>query len=334
MLGVRAFSNSGLRSLCCTQFFSHVSLHTSCPRSTERREMAVTPVPSKLNPYLRLARVDRPTGTWLLYLPCTWSIALAAPAGQIPDLSMLALFGVGAILMRGAGCTINDLWDRKFDRQVERTKDRPLASNELTPMNALIFLSIQLSAAFLVLLQLNWYSICVGCLSLVPVVIYPLFKRITYWPQFVLGITLNWGVWLGYSAVLGSCSLPICAPLYLAAAFWTSTYDTIYSSQDIEDDLLIGVKSTAILFGERTKTYLSLFHAGMLVNLLLVGVNSSAGWIYYAGTGAMMTHVAYLIYKTQLRDPKSCLQSFKASRTTGLIYFAAIVMDKLFSSTC
>lgn len=159
MIGTRVFFNRGLRPVCSSSLFNRIFLHASCCRFNELRGKMLTRVPSKLSPYFRLARVDRPTGTWLLYLPCTWSIALAAPAGHLPDVSMLALFGLGAILMRGAGCTINDLWDRNFDRQVERTKDRPLACSELTPMNALVFLSIQLSAALLVLLQLNWYRL-------------------------------------------------------------------------------------------------------------------------------------------------------------------------------
>ncbi|VDP80775.1 unnamed protein product [Echinostoma caproni] len=172
------------RSVCSAQLFSHLALHTSCSRPSQLVEKMLTHVPAKLTPYFRLARVDRPTGTWLLYLPCTWSIALASAPGHLPDVSMLTLFGIGAVLMRGAGCTINDLWDRDFDRHVERTKDRPLVSGELTTMNALVFLSIQLCCLFF---TPSNFSVFVGCLSMIPVITYPLFKRITYWPQFVLG---------------------------------------------------------------------------------------------------------------------------------------------------
>ncbi|KAG5442504.1 Para-hydroxybenzoate--polyprenyltransferase variant 2 [Clonorchis sinensis] len=188
-------------------------------------------LPGWMDPYVKLARYDRPIGTWLLYLPCTWSIALASPAGQLPDLYMLTLFGIGAILMRGAGCTINDLLDRRFDQQVERTKLRPLANGTISLKNAFLFLGFQLSASLLILLQLNWYSICLGLLSILPVTVYPLCKRVTYWPQIVLGLTLNWGTWLGYSAVVGYCSIPVCLPLYIGGTIWTTIYDTVYSHQ-------------------------------------------------------------------------------------------------------
>ncbi|KAF6771365.1 hypothetical protein AHF37_09036 [Paragonimus kellicotti] len=303
-------------------------------------------LPSWLNPYVKLGRYDRPIGSWLLYLPCTWSIALATSPGHLPSLEMLALFGAGAVLMRGAGCTVNDFLDREFDKRVDRTKDRPLACGKVTPEQALLFLGLQLSASLFILLQLNWYSVFLGSLSLVPVFTYPLFKRFTYWPQLVLGLTLNWGVWLGYSAVWGYCSLPVCLPLYLGGTLWTAMYDTIYSHQvralvfcfafnwgallgyssvighvdpliciplyiaginwtlvydtiyafqDIEDDLLIGVKSLAILLDEKTKIYLSFFHLAMLLCLLLVGINADAGPIYYAGTCVTSAHLGHLV---------------------------------------
>ncbi|CAH8537044.1 unnamed protein product [Dicrocoelium dendriticum] len=289
--------------------------------------------PVRLRPYVKLARYDKPIGTWLLYLPCTWSIALAATPGHFPDMKLLAIFAVGAILMRGAGCTINDLMDQNFDRQVERTKSRPLACGDLTSRAALAFLCVQLSAAFAVLLQLNYYSVGLGSLSLLLVTTYPLFKRFTYWPQLVLGFAFNWGALLGYAAVVGHFDPLICIPLYVAGIKWTLIYDTVYAFQDIEDDLSIGVKSLAILFGNKTKSYLTLFHLGMFANLLLVGVNINATWIYYFGTAITMAHLGHLIYKTDLRSPSSCLSTFNAGRTTGLIYFTTIVLEKLFTST-
>ncbi|KAF7235041.1 hypothetical protein EG68_11527 [Paragonimus skrjabini miyazakii] len=289
-------------------------------------------LPSWLNPYVKLGRYDRPIGSWLLYLPCTWSIALATSPGHLPSLEMLALFGVGAVLMRGAGCTVNDFLDREFDKRVDRTKDRPLACGKVTPEQALLFLGLQLSASLFILLQLNWYSVFLGSLSLVPVFTYPLFKRFTYWPQLVLGFAFNWGALLGYSSVIGHVDPLICIPLYIAGINWTLVYDTIYAFQDIEDDLLIGVKSLAILLDENTKIYLSFFHLAMLLCLLLVGINADAGPIYYAGTCVTSAHLGHLIYKTNLRNPQSCLTTFKAGKTTGLIYFAAIVFDRLFAT--
>lgn len=184
-----------------------------------------------IDPYLRLIRFDRPIGTWLLFWPCGWSIALAAAPGCAPDIGLLALFATGAFVMRGAGCTINDMWDRKIDRRVERTRERPLASGELTQLDALVFLAAQLGVGAQVLLQLNGYSIGLGVASLGLVVVYPLMKRVTYWPQLVLGAAFNWGALLGWSAVHGQVLWSACAPLYAAGVCWTIVYDTIYAHQ-------------------------------------------------------------------------------------------------------
>ncbi|KAM4808764.1 4-hydroxybenzoate polyprenyltransferase, mitochondrial isoform 1-T1 [Rhinophrynus dorsalis] len=188
-------------------------------------------MPKHVQPYLKLMRLDKPIGTWLLYLPCTWSIGLAAEPGSFPDMYMLALFGTGAVLMRGAGCTINDMWDRDFDRKVERTACRPIASGDISQFQSLLFLGGQLSLALCVLLCLNYYSIALGVASLSLVVTYPLMKRITYWPQLVLGLTFNWGALLGWSAMKGSCDWSVCLPLYLSGIMWTLIYDTIYAHQ-------------------------------------------------------------------------------------------------------
>lgn len=170
-------------------------------------------------------------GSWLLFWPCGWSIALSATAGGLPDLQTLALFGCGALIMRGAGCTINDLWDKDIDAKVERTKNRPLVNNEIKPLDAWVFLSGQLSVGLMVLLQLNWTSIVIGASSLGLVIVYPLMKRITYWPQFVLGMTFNYGALLGWCATQGSINLAACLPLYIAGISWTIIYDTIYAHQ-------------------------------------------------------------------------------------------------------
>ncbi|XP_041336275.1 4-hydroxybenzoate polyprenyltransferase, mitochondrial isoform X2 [Pyrgilauda ruficollis] len=200
------------------------------PRSFSAAEL-VRAAPAPLQPYLRLMRLHQPAGTWLLYLPCTWSIGLAAAPGCLPDWRMLSLFGVGAVLMRGAGCTINDMWDRDYDRQVARTASRPLAAGDISTFQSLVFLGGQLSLALCVLLCLNYYSIILGAASLFLVVTYPLMKRITYWPQLVLGFTFNWGALLGWSAIKGSCEWSVCLPLYFAGVMWTLVYDTIYAHQ-------------------------------------------------------------------------------------------------------
>ncbi|XP_076999089.1 4-hydroxybenzoate polyprenyltransferase, mitochondrial isoform X2 [Tamandua tetradactyla] len=191
----------------------------------------VNSAPRPLQPYLRLARLDKPIGTWLLYLPCTWSISLAAEPGCFPDWYMLSLFGTGAVLMRGAGCTINDMWDRNYDKKVTRTANRPIAAGDISTFKSFVFLGGQLTLALGVLLCLNYYSIALGAASLLLVITYPLMKRITYWPQLALGLTFNWGALLGWSAVKGSCDPSVCLPLYFSGIMWTLIYDTIYAHQ-------------------------------------------------------------------------------------------------------
>lgn len=216
----------------------------------------------RIQPYLALSRIDKPIGTWLLYWPCAWSIVLASHTLGLPFATPLfytLLFGVGAVVMRGAGCTINDMWDVKMDRMVERTKDRPLAAGEITQFQALCFLGVQLSAGLAVLVNLNLYSIVLGASSLSVVVLYPLMKRVTYWPQLVLGFAFNWGAMLGWSAVAGAVDWSVVLPLYAGSIFWTLIYDTIYAHQDKQDDVHAGVKSTALLFGDNTKRFLSVF---------------------------------------------------------------------------
>uniref|UniRef100_A0A8C7LQ81 4-hydroxybenzoate polyprenyltransferase, mitochondrial n=1 Tax=Oncorhynchus kisutch TaxID=8019 RepID=A0A8C7LQ81_ONCKI len=261
----------------------------------------VNSAPAPMKPYLRLMRLDKPIGTWLLYLPCTWSIGLAADPGCLPHLGMLTLFGTGALLMRGAGCTINDMWDKDFDKKVARTATRPIAAGEITQMQALVFLGGQLSLALGVLLCLNYYSIALGAASLSLVVTYPLMKRITYWPQLVLGLTFNWGALLGWSAVIGSCEWSVCLPLYFSGVMWTLIYDTIYAHQDKDDDIRVGVKSTALRFQEQTKPWLSGFMVAMMSGLIVAGVNAEQTLPYYATLSAVAIHLThqvrvYLIY--------------------------------------
>nr|XP_033819800.1 4-hydroxybenzoate polyprenyltransferase, mitochondrial isoform X2 [Geotrypetes seraphini] len=253
----------------------------------------VQSMPKSLQPYLRLMRLDKPIGTWLLYLPCTWSIGLAADEGCLPDLPMLTLFGMGAILMRGAGCTINDMWDRDFDRKVERTASRPIAVGDISYFQSLVFLGGQLSLALCILLFLNYYSIALGAASLSLVITYPLMKRITYWPQFVLGLTFNWGALLGWSAIKGSCDWSVCLPLYFSGVMWTLIYDTIYAHQDKSDDAIVGVKSTALRLNEQTKPWLSGFSASMLSGLVMTGLNCEQTFPYYTAVAIMGVHLFY-----------------------------------------
>lgn len=285
--------------------------------------------PPSIQPYLRLIRFDKPVGTWLLYLPCTWSIALAASPGSLPDLKMLTLFGIGALVMRGAGCTINDMWDVDFDKKVARTVSRPLANSSVTHFQALVFLGAQLSVGLSILLLLNNYSIILGAASLGLVITYPLMKRITYWPQAFLGLTFNWGALLGYAAVQGSCDWSVCLPLYFAGINWTLIYDTIYAHQDKADDILIGVKSTALLFGDQTKFWLAGFSAVMLSSLVLVGINSAQTWPYYVGLGGVASHLAWQIKTLDISKSSVCLSKFKSNQWLGLILFASIVVGTL-----
>ncbi|XP_044536389.1 4-hydroxybenzoate polyprenyltransferase, mitochondrial isoform X1 [Gracilinanus agilis] len=289
----------------------------------------VDSAPRPLQPYLRLMRLDKPIGTWLLYLPCTWSIGLAAEPGCFPDWSMLSLFGTGAVLMRGAGCTINDMWDQEYDKKVTRTANRPIAAGDISTFHSLIFLGGQLSLALCVLLCLNYYSIALGAASLSLVVIYPLMKRITYWPQLALGLTFNWGALLGWSAIKGSCDVSVCLPLYLSGVMWTLIYDTIYAHQDKRDDALIGLKSTALRFKEDTKQWLSGFSIVMLSGLTLAGLNCDQTIPYYAAVAAIGAHLAHQIYTLDIHKPEDCWAKFTSNRTVGFVLFIGIILGNL-----
>ncbi|XP_064604542.1 4-hydroxybenzoate polyprenyltransferase, mitochondrial-like isoform X2 [Liolophura sinensis] len=301
---------------------THVPVQTNSSRQLSFSAKSVVDAsPLSFQPYLRLTRVDKPIGTWLLFWPCTWSICLAGEAGHLPDFRMIALFGMGAFLMRGAGCIINDMWDKDFDRKVERTKLRPLASGELNTFQALCFLGLNLSLALGVLLQLNWYSVMLGASSMLLVVTYPLMKRYTYWPQAFLGLTFNYGAILGWSAVQGSCDWPIVIPLYTSGFAWTLLYDTIYAHQDKYDDMLIGVKSTALKFGDQTKPWLFGFAAVMMSGLTCTGVMCEQTWPYYLAVATTGTHLAYQIYDVDLNNPDDCARKFRSNSWLGMILF-------------
>lgn len=284
------------------------------------------------NPYVRLMRIDRPIGSWLLFWPCAWGAAMATTAGCWPDPLTLGLFGAGAFVMRGAGCTINDMWDRDIDAKVQRTKGRPLVSGELEPRDAFVFLAAQLGVGLSILTQLNWYSILLGASSLGIVVVYPLMKRVTHWPQLVLGMAFNWGCLLGWSAVQGSCNWAACLPLYVAGISWTIVYDTIYAHQDKVDDVIVGIKSTAIRFGADTKLWLSGFTGTMAAGLTVSGLMCDQTWPYYASLCVIMGHIGHQIWSLNIDSPQDCAKKFISNHQVGLLLCIGIVLGTLLKS--
>lgn len=288
-------------------------------------------LPKQARPYAHLARLDKPIGTWLLAWPCMWSITLAALPGHFPDFKMLMLFGSGALLLRGAGCTVNDLLDRDIDTMVERTKSRPVASGLLSPFQGLCFLGFQLLLGLGILLQLNIYSQILGASSLLLVFSYPLMKRLTFWPQAYLGLTFNWGALLGWAAVKGSVDPAIVFPLYISGVFWTLVYDTIYAHQDKEDDIKVGVKSTALRFGDSTKTWTTGFGIACISSLALSGFNAGIGGPYYAFLAAASGQLAWQILTVDLSSRADCNRKFVSNKWFGAIIFSGILFGKLCS---
>lgn len=284
--------------------------------------------PDWLKPYGRLARWDRPIGWWLLLWPCWWASALATIAlgERVPDLWHLALFMIGAIAMRGAGCTYNDLVDVDIDAKVERTAARPIPSGAVSRRQAMVFLVLQALVGLAVLLQFNAYTIWLGIASLAIVAIYPFMKRITSWPQFVLGLAFSWGALVGWTAETGSLAVPSLL-LYAASIVWTIGYDTIYAHQDKEDDAIIGVRSTALLFGDRTKPMLVLFFGATLVLLTAAIVQAGGGVVAFAGLLIAGLHMAWQIVTLDIDNPDNCLERFRSNRTTGWIVFIGLLLD-------
>jgi 4-hydroxybenzoate polyprenyltransferase len=283
--------------------------------------------PAWARPYLRLARLDRPIGSWLLLMPCWWSVGLAAVhARSEVNVWHLLLFFIGAFAMRGAGCTWNDIVDRDLDSRVERTRSRPIPSGQVTVASAAAFLVLQALVGLAVLLQFNRFTMYVGFASLAVVAIYPFMKRITYWPQIVLGLAFSWGALMGWPATFARLDLPALL-LYAGAISWVIGYDTIYAHQDREDDALIGIKSTALLFRERTKPMLALFYALAVALIALAGWSAGAGFVFALGLLAFAAHLAWQIARLDVDDPVDCLMVFKSNRDAGLILFAGLVLD-------
>lgn len=287
--------------------------------------------PAAAKPYLRLMRADRPIGTWLLLIPCWWGLALAASERGTPAPAFLGyalLFSIGAVVMRGAGCAYNDIVDRDFDAKVARTALRPIPSGQISVNKAWAFLAALCLAGLIVLLQFNSFTIALGLASLALVAAYPFMKRVTWWPQLVLGLAFNWGALLGWSAARGELAL---APvvLYLAGIAWTLGYDTIYAHQDKEDDALVGIKSTARLFGEGTRKWLFVFYAAAAAGLTLAGALAGLGQVYFWFVAAGAAHLVWQASTIDIDDPQDCLAKFRSNRDFGLLVLAGIITAKL-----
>jgi 4-hydroxybenzoate polyprenyltransferase len=287
-------------------------------------------LPAPMRPYAQLMRLDRPIGWWLLLLPCWWGLTLAqiAAGGGLPDLKFAVLFLVGAIIMRGAGCTLNDIVDRKIDSAVERTRARPIASGQVSVRAAFIFLVLQSLAGLLILLQFNWLTIETAIASLVIVAIYPFMKRVTYWPQIVLGLAFNWGALLGWTAIHDNFSYAAVS-LYLGGVFWTLAYDTIYAHQDKDDDALIGVKSTALKLGAATPAWLVVFFSSSLILIDLSLWLVAAPLPTHIGVAGAALHATWQILRFDGNDPTLCLKLFRANRMLGLLVLFGLLIGSI-----
>jgi len=286
----------------------------------------VSRLPPAWVPFALLARLDRPIGAWLLFLPGLWSILLAR-AAPAPSAWLIALFLVGAFLMRAAGCVVNDMWDREMDRKVTRTAGRPLASGAVGMRQAVAFLAALLAASLVILLQLNDFSRLLGVASLLLVVSYPLAKRVTWWPQLALGFTFGWGAPMGYAAAAGRLDAAVAA-LYAASIAWIVGYDTIYAHQDREDDALVGVRSTARLFGDATRPFLAACYAATLVLLLAAGWLAGLSWRFDAALALPAAMLAWQVVRLDIHDPALCLRLFEANREVGFAVGLAIVLGR------
>jgi 4-hydroxybenzoate polyprenyltransferase len=298
----------------------------SDPSDIDRGDWVGRYLPVRARPYARLARLDRPIGTWLLLFPGWWGIALAAR--RWPDPALLALFALGAVVMRGAGCTLNDIADRRYDGQVARTRLRPLPSGAVSVSGAVLFLALQLAVGAAVLFALNRLSILLGIAVLGLIGTYPFMKRITYWPQVFLGLNFNWGALMGWTAMTGTLARPALW-LYLGGIFWTIGYDTIYAHQDKEDDAMIGVKSSALALGARTRPWLFVFYAVAVVFWALAGGAAGLGGWFWAGLAAIALQLAWQGARVDIDRPADCLAKFRSNRAGGWLLLAGIVAGRV-----
>ena len=287
-----------------------------------------TLAPRWSRPYLRLARFDRPIGSWLLLMPCLWSAALSGGmAHQTAAMPRdILLFLVGAFAMRGAGCTWNDITDRDLDAKVERTRSRPIPAGQVSVGQALTFLVLQALIGLAVLLQFNRFAVFTGIASLIIVAIYPFMKRITWWPQVVLGLAFSWGALMGFAVTLARIDLTALA-LYAGSIAWVIGYDTIYAHQDAEDDALIGIKSTARLFGARTHQALVICYGLAVVLIALALLYAGAGLAAWIGLVAFAAHLIRQIRKLRIGDGALCWRLFLSNRDAGFLLFAGLLAD-------
>jgi 4-hydroxybenzoate polyprenyltransferase len=286
--------------------------------------------PPRLKPWLRLARLDRPIGTWLLFWPCVFGLLLGAAADERRflewhDLYYVLLFGIGALVMRGAGCTFNDIVDRDIDAAVARTRGRPIPSGAVTTKGAALFLVAQCLVGLAILLQFNWFAVALGAASLLLVAAYPFMKRITWWPQAWLGLTFNWGALLGFAAQTGRLDVGD-AMLYAGLIFWTLGYDTIYAHQDKADDELIGVKSTARLFGADSRKWILRFYAIAFALILAAGFTEHTGWAFAFVMLAAGAHLLWQVKRLDINNADNCLAIFRANRETGALIALAFLL--------
>ena len=286
-------------------------------------------MPASSRPYLYLARLDRPIGTWLLFLPAVWAIFLS---GRLNAWPYVALFGIGSLVMRSAGCVINDLWDRNLDGRVERTQSRPLAAGDVTVKQALAFLALLLLGGLVILLQLNPLTIALGFLSMLFVISYPLMKRITWWPQAFLGLTFNFGALMGWAAVAGEVE-PAALLLYCAGIFWTLGYDTIYAFQDRADDMIVGIKSAARLLTERSKLPVKGVLGGFyMIHTVLITAAlyaMSFDWSFMVLLIIPFAHLGWQVITLDIDNPQNSLKRFRSNRDYGLILALLILLCSL-----
>ena len=280
--------------------------------------------------YSQLLRLNQPIGYLLLMMPCFWGVLAASNSYQevSENLYYFLIFAVGSVIMRSAGCVINDLFDKDLDKYVLRTAQRPLASGTISSTEAIIIFILLNLCGLAILLTLNLLAIIIGLISFLLFIVYPLMKRITYWPQFFLGITFNVGCLIGYASVENILNIQI-AFLYLAGIFWTLGYDTIYAHQDRSDDLNIGIKSTAILFGEKTKYWVTLFYSFMLLSLFFFGVFNQTNFLFFIGLFFIAMHLYYQIKKLDINDSNGCLKIFKSNQQVGILVVLAILISIL-----
>ncbi|HEY2034987.1 MAG TPA: 4-hydroxybenzoate octaprenyltransferase [Rhizomicrobium sp.] len=284
-------------------------------------------VPPQAQPYLRLMRLDRPIGTWLLFWPAVFGLALGEHGflSHLTDWKLLALFGIGAVVMRGAGCTFNDIVDRDIDAKVERTRGRPIPSGAVSVRNAFIFLGAQCFVGLLILLTFNLFTVALGAVSLILIVAYPFMKRITWWPQAWLGLTFNWGALMGFAALNGHLA-PAAYVLYVGCFFWTLGYDTIYAHQDVDDDALIGVKSTARLFGEMSSLWIAGFYILTFVFVSIAAVAATHSWWAVVLMLPAAAHLFWQVANLRIHDSALCLTLFRANRESGLLIALALAV--------